>query len=137
MLKNILTRNFCTNFKNLREKSNLNINSTLFFKSKNSLNSNYVNFYRNNNLIRKFCTKNNRNTKNQPNQKKLSKWKSLKQKIKTYGLFGLYFYIFSYIATFGFFYVLTKLKIINSDKFFTKAEEWGLEKYIDINGIRE
>ncbi len=142
MFKNILKKNYFTNLKRLREESKVdiinNMNSQLYLKSNNKIISHLPkikNFYFRS-YFKNFSTKNNL-AKNNTNNKKISKWKSLKQKIKTYGLFGLYFYIFSYIATFGFFYLLTKLKIINSDKFFFKAQEWGLEKYVDIKGIRD
>jgi hypothetical protein len=69
--------------------------------------------------------------------KKPTVYRLMKEKIKTYGLFGIYCYIFSYIATFGIFYALTKLRIIKSESFFKKAEEWGLNKYVDIKHIQD
>ncbi len=124
-------------FKKIMQMRNFNFNSKLisdkrivntFLKTPNSFIKNI--------LIRKFSTSNNGKNKI-AETKKLSKWKSLKQKIKTYGLFGIYCYIFSYIATFGIFYFLTKTKIINSEKFLTKAHDIGLEEYVDIKGIKE
>lgn len=96
------------------------------FKSKFLLNKNM------NLQIRNF-SKINKAT----NNKNLSVYKKMKEKIKVYGLFGIYFYICSYIAGFGMFYGLTKVGIIQSESFFKKAEEWGLDKYIDIKHIQD
>ncbi len=114
-----------------RLKSTINLNSQYSqYKSFNLLNLS----------IRKFTTKKTTSKSKVVSSnvtKKKSFIKGLKDKVKVYGLFGIYCYIFTYIATFGIFYAMTKLKLINSQKFFIKADEWGLNEYIDVKGWQD
>ena len=57
-------------------------------------------------------------------------------KIKEYGTKGLLFYCFMYIANGFMFYFLFKYKLIDSDKFLNKLNEYGIDKYVHIDEIR-
>jgi hypothetical protein len=84
--------------------------------------------------LRKFSTSSNQN--NKPTEEKLSFFKKAKMKIKEYGTKGLLFYCFMYIANGFMFYFLFKYKLIDSDKFLNKLNEYGIDKYVHIDEIR-
>ena len=75
------------------------------------------------------------NENNNKPEKKLNLYQSAKMKIKQYGTRGVIFYCVMYFANGLMFYFLFKYQIIKSEKFLTKFNELGLDKYINTERI--
>ncbi len=83
----------------------------------------------------RFCNKINKNPLNQKSPKKLSLKKRMKAKIKKYGLFGLYFYMSTYLFCGLSIYSLFKLGILDSKKIANSLVHIGIEQQRIDSGL--